>query len=78
MGKASLDSIPMNTYSVNGKGFDSFLMAVAYAKPLNADVIQNDNGFRRWTPAPAAKVRKVRHVLVNADGSEIEFSKVRR
>lgn len=67
-----------HTYSVNGKGFDSFLQAVAYAKPLNADVIQNDNGMRRWTPAPAAKARKVRHVLVNADGTTTEFSRVRR
>jgi hypothetical protein len=67
-----------HTYSVNGKGFDSFLQAVAYAKPLNANVVQNDNGFTRWSPPPAAKTRKVRHVLVNADGTETEFSKIRR
>lgn len=66
------------TYSVNGKGFNSFLQAVAHAKPINANVIQNDNGMQRWSPAPAAKVRKVRHVLVNADGTTTEFSKVRR
>jgi hypothetical protein len=66
------------TYSVNGKGFNSFLTAIAYAKPLNANVVQNDNGFTRWSPAPAAKARKVRHMLVNADGTKTEFSKVRR
>lgn len=67
-----------HTYSVNGKGFDSFLQAIAYAKPIRANVVQNDNGLTRWSPAPVAKARKVRHVLVNADGSETEFSRVRR
>lgn len=66
------------TYSVNGKGFNGFLEAVAYAKPLNANVVQNDNGFTRWSPPAPAKVRKVRHMLVNADGTKTEFSKVRR
>ena len=34
--------------------------------------------LRRWSPMIAPARRKVRHVLVNADGSETEFSKVRR
>jgi hypothetical protein len=67
-----------HTYSVNGKGFNSFLEAVAYAKPLNANVVQNDNGFTRWSPPVVSTKRRVRHVLVNADGTTTEFSKVRR
>lgn len=66
-----------NTYSVAGKGFDSFSEAVAFAKSNNLTVVQNDNGMQRWTPVKPAKIR-VRHVLVNADGSETEFSRVRQ
>lgn len=67
-----------HTYSVNGKGFNSFLQAVAYAKPLSAKVVQNDNGLTRWSPAPVKATRRTRHVLVNADGTETEFGSVRR
>lgn len=65
-------------YTVNGQKFDSFLAAIAAAKPIRADVIQADNGARRWTPGKPAAVRKVRHMLVNADGTQTEFSRVGR
>lgn len=65
------------TYSVNGEGFYLFSKAVAAASAIRADVIEVATGLRRWTPAPLPK-KRVRHVLVNADGSTTEFGKVRR
>jgi hypothetical protein len=66
-------------YKVNETEFSLFTEAVAFAKPIRANVIQIDNGLIRWEPAPLKTgSRKVRHVIVNADGSETEFSKVRR
>lgn len=41
----------MAIYSANGREFDSFLAAVRYADEVKCDVIQIDNGKRRWTPA---------------------------
>lgn len=66
-------------YTVNGAPFDSFFAAVAEAKKQNAEVFETSTGTRRWCPVPknAAK-RTTRHVLVRADGSEVEFSKVGR
>lgn len=37
-------------YSVNDKGFQSYLEAVAAAKTVDADVIETATGKRRWTP----------------------------
>lgn len=66
-------------YSVGGKGFSGFMAAVDYAKANNLPVVQIDNGLQRWAPAPKANGKaRVRHVIVNADGSETEFSRVRR
>jgi hypothetical protein len=66
-------------YDVNGTRFDSFCAAVEAARAIRADVIEVATGLRRWHPAPPAKARaRVRHVLVNADGTKTEFSKVRR
>jgi len=64
------------TYDVNGHGFDSFTKAIAFAKPIRADVVEVASDIRRWTPAVDA--RGGRHVLVHADGSTEEFSRVRR
>lgn len=46
-------------YTVNDKTFDSYMKAVAYAEEVAADVIQTDNGMRRWTP-PAAVTKKAK------------------
>lgn len=59
-------------YEVNGHGFNSFMTAVAFAKPIRAHVIEVASGIRRWQPA-AERAPAVRHVL---DGKA--FSKVRR
>ena len=50
-------------YEANGKPFDSFKAAVAYANEVNCDVIEVATGIRRWHPAPppsAAKMRQYR------------------
>lgn len=69
----------METYSVNGKGFNSFMAAVAEAKAVKSKVIQNDNGMVRSmdfsTPSYPAK-RRTRHILIQADGTEVEFKGV--
>jgi hypothetical protein len=64
-------------YTVNGQKFDSFFSAIAFAKANDAEVFQADNGARRWAPAPK-KALKTRHVLLNADGSKTEFTRVKR
>lgn len=66
-----------NTYSVNGDGFESYFKAIEHARAVGADVVETSTGRTRWRPAAAAK-KAVRHVLVNADGTETAFSKVRR
>jgi len=67
------------TYDVNGHGFDSFTKAIAFAKPIRADVVEVASDIRRWTPGhPPLDARGGRHVLVHADGSTEEFSRVRR
>jgi hypothetical protein len=65
------------TYSVNGKGFDSFLEAIAAARAERAEVIEVATGLRRWSPPAPAKKRQ-RHVIVNADGTVTEIGKVRQ
>lgn len=67
-----------HTYSVNGTGFNSFFAAIAHAKELGAEVIENATGNRRWAPAPKKAVSKVRHVIIMPDGTEKEFGRVRR
>lgn len=67
-------------YDVNGKSFESFTAAIKAASAANAEVFEvRETGerIRRWHPAPK-KAPKVRHVLVNPDGSTTEFGKVRR
>jgi hypothetical protein len=64
-------------YQVNERGFASFLAAVDEAKTTGANVVEIATGIVRWTPAPKAK-NKIRHVFVNADGTLVLFSKVRR
>lgn len=59
-----------------------YLTAVSIAKAKGAEVWDSKPdgtpNMRRWHPMPAAKPRrKVRHVLVNADGTRTEFSSVR-
>jgi len=79
------------TYDVNGHGFDSFTKAIAFAKPIRADVVEVASDIRRWTPAVGVTCSCTRtarrknshasggrHVLVHADGSTEEFSRVRR
>ena len=65
-------------YTVNGTEFNSFLKAIEFANSIKADVVETSTGLRRWSPAKVSSKKKVRHVLVNADGSETEFSKVVR
>jgi hypothetical protein len=67
----------MSKYNVNGAMFETFSAAIAAAKPIRAEVFEVATGLRRWAPAAPAKAR-TRHVIVNADGSTTEFSKVRR
>ena len=66
------------TYSVNNSTYESFSSAVAAAKDIGAEVFEVATGKRRWAPAPRNTKSITRHVLVNADGSETEFSKVGR
>jgi len=67
-----------STYTVNGKPFSSYMAAVRYADSIKADVIEVATGLRRWTPAVAKPARCIKHVLVNADGTEMEFFRVHR
>ena len=64
-------------YSVNGVEFESFSEAVAAAKPIRAEVFEVATGLRRWAPAPLPK-KRTRHVIVNPDGSETEFGRIKR
>lgn len=64
-------------YLVNSIAHTSYFAAIAAAKAIGADVIQADNGARRWTPAAPAKARK-QHVLVQADGTTVALGKVRQ
>lgn len=71
------------TYAINdaAPSTDSFLGAVNAAKAINGKVFEvRENGERmqRWSPAPTSTKRRVRHVLVREDGTEVEFGKVRR
>lgn len=64
-------------YKVGEKNFGGFFEAVAYAKSIGAEVLEIATGLCRWAPAPK-KASKMRHVLVNTDGTETEFGKVRK
>lgn len=55
--KAKLEN---KMYIVNGNKFDSYFAAIAAAKEIGADVIQADNGARRWTPPAAVTAKKMR------------------
>lgn len=65
-------------YEVNGTKFDSFFAAIAQAKAVGAEVFESATGARRWAPAAKKAAKNVRHVLVQADGSKVEFGAVRR
>ena len=47
-------------YTVNGKPFQSFTAAIAYANPLRADVLDVATGARRWTPAPTVSKARMK------------------
>lgn len=47
-------------YIVNGNKIESYFAAIAAAKAIGADVIQADNGARRWTPPAAVSAKKLR------------------
>ena len=69
------------TYDVNGRGFNSFTAAIAAAKDSGAKVFEvraNGERLERWSPIPKSTRRRVSHVIVNADGTETPFGKVRR
>lgn len=68
----------MESYKVDDKGFKSYSDAVAYAASVNANVVDTSNGLIRWFPPPPKKTNRVKHILVNADGSTTLISKVRR
>lgn len=60
-------------YTVNGEVFNSYMAAVKKATEVNADVIQADNGIRRWTPpAPVskAKLRRYKDGMAAYDAQE--------
>ena len=65
-----------DVYRVNDLNFTSFAAAVAYAQTIRADVFEIATGLRRWTPA-AVRAPKRRHVIVNDDGTQRGFSRVR-
>lgn len=68
-------------YEVDNKPFDSYFAAVTAASALRVNVEEvRPNGERitRWTPPPQKSKRRVRHEIVNADGTVTPFSKVRR
>jgi hypothetical protein len=60
----------------------NYIAAVNVAKANGAEVWDSkpdgSPNLRRWHPVPVKAARRVRHVLVNADGTETEFSRVRR
>lgn len=66
-----------DVYRVNDLSFSSFSGAVAYAQTIRAEVFEIATGLRRWTPA-AVRSPKRRHVIMNSDGTQREFSRVRR
>lgn len=63
-------------YKVNETTYTTFFAAVAAASQVNAEVFEVATGLRRWAPAPKQKA-KTRHFIVNADGTETEFSSIR-
>jgi hypothetical protein len=68
---------PNGTYEAIGKRTNGFFEAVAWAKAVSGTVVEVANGLTGWIPASPAK-KCVRHVIINADRSAKEFSKVRR
>ncbi len=67
-----------NIYRAGNQEFGSFMTAVAFAKENGLIVTQIDNGLQRWMPAKPTKKSTVRHFIVNADGTETEFSRVKQ
>jgi hypothetical protein len=69
-------------YIVNENKFSTLFKAIAAADATNSVVILNDGSANAgrivWRPAPkVARKPVVRHFLVNADGTQTEFGKVR-
>ena len=50
-------------YRVNSTEFTSFKAAVDFARSIDAEVFQIDNGLRRWAPASKPSPRRVRQYL---------------
>lgn len=61
-------------YRVNEQEFEGFSEAIAFAKPIDAEVFEIDTGKRRWAPIPK-KNKAVKHVLL-VDGKELPFTRV--
>ena len=72
------------TYAINdaAPSTNSFIAAVNVAMAIRGEVFEvstlTGERVQRWSPAPVSNKRRVRHVLVREDGTEIEFGKVRR
>lgn len=66
-------------YIVDGQEFTSFMQAVDAAHAKGAEVVEKATGLTRWRPAskPRPDARTV-HVLVEEDGTERPFGRVRR
>lgn len=66
-------------YQVNGESFELFTQATRHAAKIGAENVFGVRECRNvWTAAPKKAASKVRHVLLNADGTTSEFSRVRR
>ena len=59
------------------KKFDSYMKAIDAASKSGSKVV-DDNGIVRWEPQPLIVKKKVRHIIVNKDGSETDFIKIKR
>lgn len=66
------------TYQVGEQGFDKFSEAVTCAKAAGLTVTLTADGRRVWSPAAKKPAPRTVHVILNADGTETPFSKVKR
>lgn len=61
-------------YTVNGTKFKSYLKAVNAAYKIGADVL-DENGVRRWTPAPKKAAKPVHRYYQMPDGSIVDIGR---
>lgn len=50
----------MYIVTATGQSFESFIAAVAAGKAAGSEVVQADNGVRRWAPAAPVTSKQIR------------------